>query len=319
MKNKKLLIAVVVAAFAVGIIILPRIGGHKKGVIGKPAVAAKEKAKAKTGDKEKAQAPAKKTFSKGKGGLTVKVLGSGQKALNLRVKAFRVVDNDTSVFSSSLTSNRMGELNPGNYDIEIETLPAVITKGVKVVKGEETVKDAGILTGAINIKALTAKKKPAAFSAQMTDSNTGYSVATTAVNRPIEIISGAYDIRLETTPPYFMKEVKVESGKETAIDLGCISGILFVAAADSAGKDMRYPVRIRQAGKAEIVSSTATNRAVEVLEGSYDIEILLPSPQARKDVKVKAGEDVRVEIEAPAPAVPAAAVAAVPAPKTVKK
>lgn len=297
MKNKNLVVGLaVVVLVIIGIIFVQRPMLSRKAA-GKTSVA-------KSAEKGKPQVPAKKTFSKDMGGLTLRVLDSKNKEMSLKVRAFKSVDSKSSVYAASLASGRMQELAPGDYDIVIDSIPQMIYKNIGVSKGKETVEDLGHLTGSINIKALNAKKKDALFPVRILHAKSNIAVTSTNTNRPIEIYSGIYDIEIGTTPIQFKKDVKIEAGKEMVLDFGCTTGILSIRAIDENGKEARYGTRIRRADNNDIVASGMTNRAIEIQQGTYNIEVSSNPVQIKKDVKVNAGEEVSLEFTVQAPPVP---------------
>ena len=114
MKDKKLVVAavIVLAAVIIGVMFMA-----------KPS---KVKAPAKTARAQKASqalkpspvksapvkpAPAKKVFSKGMGGLTVRILGTGNREAGLRCRAFKAIDPSTSLLVASFNTNRMQEFH----------------------------------------------------------------------------------------------------------------------------------------------------------------------------------------------------------------
>lgn len=307
MKVKNVFVAIVIVIVALVAIFVTKTFS--------PASTAKKAVPAKQ-DKGKGKAaatiPEKKVFQKGMGGLTVKARNSKDNAVGLRVKAFRSDDSSSSVFVSAFSSLRMQELFPGTYDIELDTVPAKIFKNIKVSEGKETIEDLGALTGAISVKALNSKKKEIYVLYRAMYPSSNLAVATATTNRPLEIIPGVYNIEIETLPRQVKKDVKVDSGKETTIDLGVVSGGLSVKAADDSGKNVRLAVRLRSSGTNTIVASGLTNTSIEVSPGTYDIEVMSVPSQMKKEVKIAAGEDTNVEfivnppsapsVKAPAPA-----------------
>jgi hypothetical protein len=297
MKARNLVIAVVILVIALTVIFVVR--AFSPGRAAKKAVAARqEKGKAA------ATVPDKKTFQKGMGGLSVKAKNSKGSDMSLRVKAFRSDGSSSSVFVSAFASARMQELSPGTYDIELDTVPAKIFKDIKVSDGKETVEDLGALTGAINVKALNSKKKEMYVLFRTTYPKSNLLVATATTNRPLETIPGVYNVEIETLPRQVKNDVKVEGGKETIVDLGIVSGALNIKAADDNGKDVRLPARIRNASTNTVVASGMTNNPIEVTPGAYDIEVMSMPPQAKKAIKVAAGEDTDVTFVVNPPAPP---------------
>lgn len=271
-------------------------------------------------------APVKKAISKDMGALTVKVSDAKGKDAALRIRAFRAVDSRSSVLAGAFVSNRTQELAPGSYDIEIETAPVKIYKGINVAKGRETVEDLGRVTGSVEVKAAGVSKKPAAYPVRVMFAKSTTVVASGVCNRPIDVIAGSYDIEIGSAPKQFRKDVKVEGGKEAVIDIGG-SGAIMVKAVDEAGKASKGSVRIKKSENSEPVTTAAVNKLIELMPGSYMVESAANPAIVKKDVKVAAQEEVTVELvipeplppaPRPAPAVkPAAAKTAAPAP--VKK
>jgi len=260
-------------------------------------------------EKEKGAGQAKKSFRKGMGGISVSIKNSSGKTQYLRLKAFSVEGKRSSSFAATFGSGRMQELPPGKYDIEIDTVPALIYKNIEVKEGVETVEDLGAITGALTVKALNSKKKETPLPVKIIRAKSDIAVAVITTNRPAEIMPGIYDIDIETMPKQSKSDVKIESGKETVVDMGVVSGSVTVKAVDENGKEARLNVRIKNAANNVIAASAITGRPVEITPGEYDIEILSSPSQARKGVKVTAGEDTVIDFSIqstpPRPAAPA--------------
>lgn len=298
MKNKNLIIALVAIVAVIGIVLFTRPFAAKKPTKKTvPAPMAKMEKKA-------AQIQAKKAVSKDKGGLTVRIVDSKKKEIPLKIRAFRTIDAKSSVYAYALTANRMQEVLPGTYDIEIDTVPQTIHKNISVVKGKENVADLGSITGSINIKALNAKKTAANYPIKILYPKSRDMAAATASNKPLEIIPGIYDAEIGTLPVQSRKDIKVEVGKEAVLDLGCTIGTLLVKALDENKKEVRLNFRVTMAENNELITSTATNRPVEILQGTYNVEISSTPKQDKKDVKVNAGEDTVIEFLVQAPPAP---------------
>jgi len=288
MKNKNIIIAGVIAVVLVaGVILISRQASVKK--------VAKAPAKAAAVQKKAPSVPVKPAISKGKGGLTVKITDSKKKDVARRIRAFKVVGGRSSIQMSTFMSNRMQELQPGSYDLEIEMVPAVIYKGVNVGLGKETVENIGQMTGALKLSALNAQKKDASYPVRVLYPNSADIVTALSTNkREVEILPGVYDIEVATAPRLVKKGVKVEPGKETFLELGCLTGSLVVRAVDDANAEARYGVRIKKSETGEQAAIATTNKPIEVLEGSYIIEVAAAPVQTQKDVKVKAGEETKI-------------------------
>lgn len=294
MKNKKLIIAAVVVAVVILGVILIRNNNILKGKA--------KKAVLQTNSSQTApKAVAKKTFSKDMGGLTVKITDISKKDLNLGITAYKSADRRSSVYAAAFNSNRMQELTPSTYDIQIQSTPPMFYKGIAVAKGRETVEDLGALTGVLNIKLLNYKKKEANVPLRIQYQGSALTVASGSTNRPIQLVSGTYDIEIGTAPRQLKKDVKIESGKETLIDLGDQIGAIVIKTVDENNKEVRLNARIKKTDTGEVVASSATNRPTEVLKGIYNVELLSSPAQIKKDVAVEAGSESTVEFTVQAP------------------
>jgi len=296
---KKNFIAVSVAVavvLVIGIVFIAKPFSKKRPVV---KTAAAQKA-----PKAVAKAPVKKAISKDMGGLTVRMLNSKNQDAFVRIRAFKASDSRSSVLMASFTSNRMVELLPGNYDIEVDTIPQKIYKGINVVKGKETVEDLGRVSGSLVVKMLNSKKREAAYPVRVLYPRSNMAVTSAMTNRPVEVLSGSYDVEIGITPKIVESNVRVESGKNAVLDLGAVTGAVIVKAADENKKEARYGVRIRKAANNELAVSGITNRPIELFQGTYNIEIASVPVQVKKDVKVNAGEEVSVEFLVQAPAIP---------------
>ena len=295
MLNKKILIGIVVVIVFIGFILVTKSILSK--AKGKKAVAT---AQTKKGP---GKASAKKVISKGKGALTVKILNSKKIEIPVRLKAFRAVDNDSSVYIASFVAGRTQELAPGDYDIEIDSIPQKIYKGIRVSQGKETVEDLGCLTGSIYVKTTNSKKAAAYYPIRILYPKSGEMVTAYMTNKSLEITPGVYDIEIGISPRQYRKNVKVAGGKEAILDLGCLTGTLTVKTVDEDKKDVRQSVRISKAENNELVSSSLSNRPVELAGGKYNLEVLSTPRQTRKDVHINVGEGATIEFTVKAPPV----------------
>ena len=295
MRNKGLIISVIVIIALVGFIMITK-SIFSKGKNAKPQQAA-------LAGKNLAAAQAKKIIPKGKGALTVKILNSKKAEVPIRLKAFKAVDKDSSVYIASFVAGRMQELAPGDYDIEIDSIPQKIYKGIRVVQGKETVEDLGCLTGSIYIKTLNSKKLSAYYPIRILYPKSGEMVTAYMTNKALEITPGVYDIEIGTSPRQYKKNVKVEAGKEAILDLGCVTGTLTVKTFDEDKKEVRQSVKISRSDNNEMVSSSLSNRPLDLAKGKYNIEVLSTPRQSRKGVDVKTGEESVIEFTVNAPAV----------------
>lgn len=294
MDKKKLIIGVVVIAAIIGLIVIIKSVGSK--AASKKSVAAVKGAK-----KGMANMPVKKAISKGKGALTVKILNAKNIEIPMRIKVFKVLDSRASVYSASTVGSRTQELLPGSYDIEIDTTPQEIFKNVKVNEGKETMEDLGCVTGALTVKTINSKKAPAYYPLRVLYGKTNEMVTAFMTNKTLEIIPGVYDIEIGTSPRQYKKDVKIEAGKETIADLGCLTGTLVVKTTDEDKKDVRCSVRIMKADSNEIVASSNTNKPIELVKGKYNIEVMSSPKQSKKDVAINTGEESTLEFTVTAP------------------
>jgi hypothetical protein len=302
MRNNKVIIAIVVAlAVLIGAVLIIKSFASKKAPV-KAAAAAAKKSPA---------APQKKAISKGSGALTVKTMNSKNAEVPVRVRAFRACDSKSSVYAASTAAGRTQELLPGIYDIELDTTPPKIVKDIKVNEGRETVEDLGCVTGSLTVRTINAKKAPAYYPLRILGAKTSEMVAASMTNKALEIVPGVYDIEVGVSPRQYKKDVKVEAGKEVTVDLGCLTGILTVKVADENKKDVRCTVRITRSDTNEIVSSTTSNKPVELGKGKYNIDIMSAPRQSKKDVIINTSEESTVEFTVSA----APAAAAVSKPK----
>lgn len=294
MKNKNIIIGLVAVVIVIGIILIAR-----------PFISKKQakKVPVKVGMKYPV-AGLKKSISKDKGALTVKVVDSKKKEVSLRIRAFKSINAKSSVYQAVFITNRMQELSPGTYDIEVDTIPQTIYKNVKVAKGRETIEDIGYITGSINVKALNAQKKDVSYPVRILYSKSNEVAAVAITNRPLEILPGIYDIEVATVPKQMKKDVKVELGRENLIDLGCTVGTLTIKAIDENNKAVRYGVRIAKPENNEPVATAIANRPIEILQGLYNIEIASTPKQEKKEIKVTAGEETVVEFSVKTPPAP---------------
>ena len=240
-------------------------------------------------------APAKKAIPKDKGLVTVRIVDSKKKEMYFRIRAFRSIDSRSSIYESSFVANKAQELEPGNYDIEIDSIPQKLYKNIAVTRGREKVEDLGSITGSINIKALDARRKDARYSINMHYPKSNIIVMAGTTNKSLEILPGTYDIEVATSPRQWNRNVLVSAGKETVIDLGCTTGVLIVKTADAEKKDTRYMVRIMKSENNEQAAFTVSNKPIEIVQGTYNVEVQSAPAQVHKDIKVASGEETVTE------------------------
>ncbi len=241
---------------------------------------------------------AKKTFAKNMGGLNVRALNSKNRPNVFNVKAFKSEGPRSGIYVRSFVSGKMQELAPGIYDIELDTVPQKIFKGIKVSAGKETLEDLDCVTGSLNVKISDSKNNPASFPISVYHPKTGIKIASGAVNRPLELLAGVYDIEIAVLPKVTQAEVTIEPGKEKPLDLGVLTGALIVQAADqnkAEKRDVRQSVKVRKADTNELLINTRMNRSVEIRPGRYNVEIDTIPPQISKDVNVDTGKETVVE------------------------
>lgn len=301
MKNKYIVIVAVVVALILGIGLIKNSGIFKARAKKTTVLSSKVQAQTAKAPAQAAKEPAKKTFSKDMGGLTVNVKDVNKKDLNLRISAYKAADRDRSVYAAAFTANRMQELSPGAYDIQLETIPPMLCKGIEVSRDKETVKDLGAMMSAVNIKLLKGEKKDASVSVRIMKQGSRTAITSGATNRPIQLLPGTYDVEINTVPRQLKKDVKAEAGKEALIDLGDPMGALVVKAVDENNKETRLGARIKKADTGEEVAGITTNRPIDILKGVYTIELLSSPAQTKKDVTIEAGSESTVEFTVEAP------------------
>lgn len=288
MLNKKLIIGIVVIiAFIVSILAVKTIVSKIRGK--GPAARAQAKSGLKKSD------AAKKIISKGKGALKVNILNSKNAEIPMKVRMFRANSSTSSIYAASTVGGRTQELLPGTYDLEVDTAPQKIFKNIRINEGKETVANLGCVTGSLLIKALNAKKSPAYYPLRILYSRTNDMVTTFMTNKPLEIVPGVYDIEIGVLPRQHRKDVRVNAGKESVIDLGCLTGTLMVKVTGADKKEARYTIRVITADTNEIISSGRSNKPIELGAGRYNIEVLSYPRQSKKDVVINAGEESAVE------------------------
>ncbi len=305
MKKKNLMVGLVVVAVAVAALIVLRPVISKKKAE-KPVSPALKGAAAKA-VKPAPKVAAKRVIPKGKGLLMVKVLDARKKEIAIRAKAFRIMDRKTSVYSTPVTLNRLEEMSPGTYDIVADTIPQTIYKNITVNEGRENVEDLGPIMGAITVKIMDSKGKEASYQVRVSNSQSGETVTTLVTNRTTDLLRGVYDIEIATTPRQVRNGVRIDAGREEVIDLGKEMGSLNIKVLDPDNKEVRLTARIMKANTNELIASPLTNRSIEILRGTYDVEIVSTPRQTKKGVKVNAAEEAVVEFSVEKAPVPVAA------------
>ena len=311
MKNKNLIIGASLAVVILIVMVFIVKPFSPKKPAAKPADVKAKAADVKAKSASAVKAPARKTFSKDMGGLTVRILGAKDRELAVKVRAFRGSDANSGVLMAAFASNRMQELPSGNYDIVVDTVPQKIYKNITVSKDNETVKDLGRPAGSLIIKVLNSKKKEASYPVRILHPKSNFIITTATANRPLEVMAGVYDIEIGVAPKVVEEGVKIEPGKDKILDMGVITGALVVKAVDENKKEARYAVRVKKQEKGDIAATGTTGKPMELLTGTYAIELLSAPAQSKKDIKIAAGEETTVEFEVQArPAAPAVPVLA---------
>jgi uncharacterized membrane protein len=172
--------------------------------------------------------------------------------------------------------------------------------------------------GAITVKMLNSKKLPASYPVKVFSEKISSMLASGATNRTIDIIPGTYRIRIETTLPIPMKSIRVDPGKESVDDIGCVTGSITAKVVDENGKEVRSTVIVRKAGDKDVAASGYSNSSIEIAEGAYDVEAVLKPSQTRAGVKVAIGTDSAIEFTAVTPAVKPVAQKNIPSGKPAK-
>lgn len=304
MKNRYVVIALVLLGAAVLLIAFRPLLLKKA-----PARAAKATAPAKTEAVKKAvKTPAVKPITKGRGALTVKMTDTKGKAVSLNVRAFRSEASRPAIYETMFKANVTQELVPGTYDLVIDTLPASIHKGIRVDEGKENIHNLGTVTGNLTVKTLNSQKAATSYALVITASKSGNPVVSVSTNRAVDIMPGSYDIDIGTMPKLVKRDIRVEAAREAVLDLGCVTGALLVKAIDENGADVRQGVTISKADSKEAVAKGQTGKTIELLPGTYAVEIMTTPRQAKKEIAVVAGERVAVDYIVsslkPAPAAP---------------
>lgn len=308
MRNNKLIIGIIVFIAFIGFILAAKaIFSAGKGKKAAPAAQAKS---------DLGKKPAKKAISKGKGAITVKTMNFKSADIPLKIKIFKMADQESSVYVASTVGGRMQELLPGTYDIEVDTVPQRIFKNIRVNENKETIKNLGCVTGALSVKTINAKKALAYFPLRVMYGKTNEMVTASMTNKILEISPGTYDIEIGTSPRQYKKDIKVEAGKESVVDLGCITGTLIVKTTDDNKRDVRCAIRVTRSDTNEIVSSSMSNKPIELGKGKYNVDLMVSPKQTKKDIVVNIGEESVAEVTVTAPMVPQKSAASMTKPQT---
>jgi hypothetical protein len=142
------------------------------------------------------------------GSLSVKALNAKKKAAAYPVK---VLQSGTRTTAGVLIANRVLEIAPGIYDIEIGVMPMLVKKNIRVDAAKEATVDIGCVTGELLVKAADENKKERKFTVRVKKAGTKEIVATGATNRPIEVAEGIYDVEIASAPPQSNNGVNIKS------------------------------------------------------------------------------------------------------------
>ena len=114
---------------------------------------------------------------------------------------------------------------------------------------------------------------------------------------PASLVVGTYDIKIPVHPTLWIRDVVIENGKTTDLDVGGYSRIL-VNGKDSSGKSLEIDFDVYTPDdKENIVIKGMTNQPSEyILAGTYDIEIKIDPPIFEKAVRIEAGVDTIIDL-----------------------
>jgi hypothetical protein len=150
------------------------------------------------------------------GMVIVKAVSQAKKPVNFPVRVFYP---DSKMLAAAAVTNKPFEVLAGDYDVDIATAPVQHKKAFKVEKGKENVINIEATTGMLLIKALDENGVPADRPVRIKGAGAAELVASGLTNRPIELVSGVYDIDILSKPVQVQKNIAVKTGEDTVINI----------------------------------------------------------------------------------------------------
>jgi hypothetical protein len=148
--------------------------------------------------------------------------------------------------------------------------------------------------GALTVKIFNSKNAEIPMAVRIfksAGSDSGIYAASTVGSRMQELLPGTYDIVIDTNPQKLVKGIKVNEGKETVKDLGCVTGSLLVSVVNAKKAPAYYPIRVLYGKTNEMVMAFMTNKATDIIPGVYDVEVGTYPRQYKKNIRVDAGTE----------------------------
>ncbi len=107
-----------------------------------------------------------------------------------------------------------------------------------------------------------------------------------------------YRMRVNTLPPVFVDDIKVESGKHSIISADCPQGQLLVKKTGNKNyNDLLF--NVKEAGKSETLNFQEVGNSEKYIVGKYDIEIPVLPPIKLENVSIKQSHTTTIEIPRP--------------------
>lgn len=127
-------------------------------------------------------------------------------------------------------------------------------------------------------------------------------VLTAPTGNPVEVLTGAYDVKVHGSPPLWARGVLIEQNKTASVELGGV-GALLVSGNDSTGKPVQTGVILYIAGaersSGNIVASGKTNEPLQVVAGTYDVRAQLEPDVWFESVPITMGKTAELQLPAP--------------------
>ncbi|MBZ0253472.1 MAG: hypothetical protein K8I02_09045, partial [Candidatus Methylomirabilis sp.] len=180
------------------------------------------------------------------------------------------------------------EVSPGVYDLEVQTQPApILRKGVRVEAGKRTIETVKAV-GRLDLDIRGAEGAKVRTHAYITDLSTGDTQGTMNAGHGADLLPGKYRLEIQTIPPIIRESVVVKAGETTHVRVDTI-GRLRMDATDAQGRPARvfaYVVDKRTENTLGVLNS---GQDLDLVAGTYRLEIQTSPEQVRETVAVKAG------------------------------
>ncbi|HLA37662.1 MAG TPA: hypothetical protein VJZ02_04260, partial [Candidatus Brocadiales bacterium] len=114
--------------------------------------------------------------------------------------------------------------------------------------------------------------------------------------RPLEMLTGFYDIKIPSSPAIWIKNVTIEEAKTTEIEAGGYGKVL-IAGNDATGKPIKdYFFMYAPEDKKKSLANGTTNEPLDIVEGNYYVRVALKPEITYEDVRIRRNETTKIDL-----------------------